>query len=340
MNLQHKINTLSKLGTTILQNIDNIDEVIQNAGAENGWFTPENCKLALKNIAEQFLNPTLLHNWIQSYNIQPIKKPKTVGLILAGNIPLVGFHDVLCVILSNNIAQVKLSSKDEVLFKYIHKQLQNIDFELSNNIQIVNKLSNFDAVIATGSDNTARYFQYYFDKYPHIIRKNRTSAAVLWGNETTQQIVQLGDDIFTYFGLGCRNVSKLYVPQNYDFVYLLNNLEVFNNLANCNKYKNNLDYYTAIYLLNKTPHFASTHLLLTQNQSIFSPTSVVYYQYYQNNEQLLDLLNTQLNNLQCIVSNTPILNVPTINLGCSQKPALNQYPDNIDTMQFLLQLNK
>jgi hypothetical protein len=181
-------------------------------------------------------------------------------------------------------------------------------------------------VIATGSDNTARYFEYYFRTKPHIIRKNRSSIAVLTGNETDDQLIALGKDVFSYFGLGCRNVSKLVVPEGYDFTRPLRLWEVYHDVSNHHKYVNNYDYNKSILLINGTHHFDNGFALLTPNEALVSPISVLYY------ATSADLASDKI---QCIVGS----GANYIPFGTTQEPTLTDYADNVDTLKFLTGLS-
>jgi hypothetical protein len=260
---------------------------------------------------------------------------KKIGVVMAGNVPAVGFHDALCVLLSGHTLLAKLSKDDFALMHFLLTTLIKLEPELKEYVQFVERLNEADAYIATGSDNTARYFHYYFSKKPHIIRKNRTSVAVLSGQETPAQLNRLGDDILRYFGLGCRNVSKLYVPKEYDFSGFFLNLEEKRNVyANHNKYFNNYEYNKSILLVNRTEHLDSGFLILTENQSLVSPLSVVYYETYSSAEQLKTEIESHSEKIQCIVGEMPAIE-HTVPFGTAQLPGLSDFADGVDTMAFL-----
>lgn len=314
---------------------NNLGNLVENVKSHNGWFTPENVRFALSQWAK-LLKADQLNAWLQAYHFAE-SKPKTIGIIMAGNIPMVGFHDLLCVVLSGNKALVKLSSKDTVLMKEIIQTLLKIEPGLTEYIKIEEAiLKDFDAIIATGSDNSARYFDYYFGKYPHIIRKNRTSVAIIRGNETQDEFKQLGWDIFRYFGLGCRNVTKLYVPMDYDFSLFFEGISIFRFVLENNKYANNYDYNKAIFLLNKTLHLDNGFLLLKEDPSLFTPAGLVHFETYADQEDLEQKLKEQAESIQCMVSKEKS-HLGEIPLGSSQMPGLNQYADGIDTLGFLTQ---
>lgn len=337
--LQERLEILAQWGDTLLTQTDILETAIQQASLANGWFTPDNCHLALNALCANYLHPNRLREWASRYMLpaNALAQPKTVGLVMAGNIPLVGLHDFLCVWLTGNKAQIKLSSKDEVLPKAIFASLFQLAPQAIHAVDFVPRLHNFDAVIATGSNNSARYFDYYFGKYPNIIRQNRNAVGVLTGNETEDDLEELGKDVFQYFGLGCRSVSAIYVPPTYDFPALLDRWAIhYSTVADCNKYKNNLDYQCAIALLNREPHFAAPFLMLRENASIASPIGVLHYQHYTDESSLAKHIAEHSHEIQCVVGNIPLCTVP---FGGAQQPQLWDYADNIDTVNFLLSLN-
>ena len=332
MNLERRIRDLLSLADVLAERNEELNQVIEEAFQHNKWFTGENISLALKNIHDQFLKKEKLETWISKYETGLVKHPKTVGMVMAGNIPLVGFHDFLCVFLSGHKGLIKLSSKDDVLFPFLLKKLFEIDEELKHSISISEIIKGMDAVIATGSNNSSRYFQYYFGKYPHIIRKNRSSVAVLRGSESEEDLVNLGSDIFSYFGLGCRNVSKLFVPENYSFDFFFESLQPFNYLKEHNKYKNNFDYNYAVLLLNKTPFLNNEFLMMREEQQVSSPVAMLNYEFYRNENDLLQKLGRDASAIQCVAGKE------FIPFGKTQSPELWDYADNVDTMKFLTAL--
>ncbi len=342
MDIHSRINTFAKLGEAILDpktlpEARNFWDTLKVAQHRNPWFTPEFCENAITSIATSWLNTKQLEEWILQYPTNAFEPPiqKTVGVVMAGNVPFVGFHDLLSVLLAGHKLICKVSSKDAGLTQALVNLLTAIEPKLNNVIAISeNKLENFDAVIATGSNNTSRYFEYYFGKYPNIIRKNRHSIAIISGNETQQQLQALASDIFMYFGLGCRNVSKLLVPKNYDFSALLASFENFKHLANHNKYANNYEYHRAIYLMNKIEHIDTGYSILKPDESLGSPVGVLFYQYYTDIENVVSYIDTNSHQLQCVVANLP--EVPgAITFGQAQNPRLTDYADGIDTIEFL-----
>lgn len=305
----------------------------------NPWFTRENLMLALAGITSMLEKETL-STWLGHYEI---KHPapgseKTVGLVLAGNIPLVGFHDLLAVLASGNMALAKTSSKDDRLIRELAMILSAIDPQLGKRISFAeDKLSGMDAVIATGSDNSARYFEYYFRNIPHIIRKNRNGVAVLDGNESQEDLEALGRDIFSYFGMGCRNVTKLYIPEDYDLKILLAVLDRFQDLYQHHKYGNNVDYYRSIYLMNRISILDNGVLLLKEDSAIASPVGVVFYERYSDIGWVQSELERHQQEIQCIVSTSPEIKA-AIQPGSTQTPMPWDYADGVDTIRFLLEL--
>lgn len=289
--------------------------------------------MSLNGIRE-YLREDQLIQWTSQYFLEPVQQ-KTIALVMAGNIPLVGFHDFLCVLISGNAVQIKLSSKDSKLIKYLVNYLQSIEPSFAGRITFKERLEGFDAIIATGSDNSARYFEYYFGKYPNIIRKNRTSCAILTGNESDEDIEKLGIDIFSYFGLGCRNVSKLYVPTDYDFVILLSRLESFKDIIHHHKYCNNYDYQKSILLVNGVKHLDNGFVLLQENEKLVSPISVLYYERYTDESELKNKLKANAERIQCVVGKEKPASIP---FGQAQYPTVWDYADQIDTLKFLSEL--
>lgn len=305
----------------------------------NGWFTEENIHFAFKSWSEA-LTEEKLNQWTSKYDFRNTSS-KTIALIMAGNIPLVGFHDFLSALISGNKVLVKLSSNDKLLLPYLANYLIAVEPEFENQISFTEeKLSNFDAVIATGSNNTARYFEYYFGKYPNIIRKNRNSVAVLSGNESLEELEKLANDIFRYFGLGCRNVSKLFVPKNYDFNNFFKAMYSWKQVVHDNKYMNNYDYNKAVYLMSTEESrgklLDNEFLLLKEDTGFSSPIAVLFNETYKDLESLKTSLKINEENIQCIVSTSGIAN--EIAFGESQNPQLWEYADNVDTLDFLLKL--
>lgn len=333
MNLTQRINLAVKLGEYMVIKHDYWQEIKEKAFLQNPWFQPEFIDLALKNITERFLKKDILQNWIAQYpGIKENKEnPKWIGLVMAGNLPLVGFHDFLTVFISGNKCLIKPSSKDEVLIKHLVEKLIEWEPSLANEIQFSEMLKGCDAYIATGSNNSASHFKYYFGKYPSIIRQNRTSVAILTGQESDEELSALADDVFLYFGLGCRNVTKIYVPEGYNFETLLSVFSKYKYFSDIHKYKNNYDYNLALHILNNKFYMTNGVVILIEDNHLFSPVSQLNYEFYKDADQL----NRQLmdsNDLQCVVGKD------YIPFGQAQCPLIDEYADGVNTMQFLEKL--
>ena len=337
MTSEQFLSSLPFLQARLLQPDSALELAIEKAGNTNQWFTSEFTRHALHSIATAFLDETKCREWLQSYSISR-EDPKKVGIIMAGNIPLVGFHDLFCVLASGHEAIVKLSDKDSVLIKEIVEQWSQSLPVITDHVQFTERLEGFDAVIATGSNNSSRYFEYYFKKYPHILRRNRNGVAVLTGNESADDLKRLAEDIFLYFGLGCRNVSYMLVPDGYNFKLWDEAMSAYKALEHHNKYKNNLEYNFAIYIINQIPHMQLGHLILKEDPAIASRIGSLHYQYYNDAHGLSDLLDSRKDEIQCVVSKDPVNEWEHISFGASQKPALHQYADGVDTMAFLTSL--
>jgi hypothetical protein len=315
-----------------------IIDLLGNISILNPWFTEDNIRFALKSLAES-LSDDKLDDWLINYNFKSEFKPKTVGVVMAGNIPLVGFHDYLSVLISGNYLKAKLSSDDNKLLPLIHQILTLIEPGYKDKVVFTNEqLSDFDAIIATGSNNTARYFEYYFGKYPNIIRKNRNGVAVLSGEETKSDLLGLADDVFLFFGLGCRNVSKIYVPVDYDFNKLLDAFEKYSEIRLHSKYLNNYEYNKSIFLINKIKFIDNGFVILKEDRQLSSPLAVLHYEYFNDLEQLKAEIQSMSNQIQCIVSTISFSIPHNLPFGKAQKPKLQDYADSIDTIDFLLNL--
>ena len=331
MNVQERINLMVKAGEYLLADTEDWQEAKQHAFYKNGWFNPEFSQHAAIQIAENFLTQEALQIWVSHYHIDDNITPKNIGIVMAGNIPMVGFHDMLSVFISGHYQTVKLSSKDDVLLKHLVKHLYSLDNEIQNYISFAEMLKGCDAYIATGGNSAAKSFSEYFGKYPNIIRKNKTSVAIITGNETQEELRLLADDIHLYFGLGCRNVTKLYVPEGYNFEQLLQSFSPYKYFGDHHKYRNNYDYNLSIILLNNVYYMTNEATILTENNNLFSPISQLYYQYYNDINKLFASLEND-NDVQCIVGNN------FVPFGQAQNPGLLTYADGEDTMQFLLSI--
>ena len=338
MKLSERRDALVKLGEHLRGEDEFLEALMHRSHYHNQWFTIENQKQAIQAIAEHFLDAEKLKQWLGHYHLDDHIQPKKVGLVLPGNIPLVGFHDVLCVFAAGHRAQIKLSDKDQYLLPYLLQLLAKFDERAGSYFEIVPNLRDFEAVIATGSNNSSRYFEAYFSKVPNIIRKNRNAIAVLTGDESAEELQRLGEDVFQYFGLGCRNVSKIYVPRQYDFNTLLEALYEYRGIILHTKYKNNFDYNYALYILNKTTHLANGCIILTESQSLQSRIAGLHYEYYDNLAQMEAEIEARAEEIQCVVAQDNLLSARTLPFGKAQQPELWDYADGVDTMQFLLAL--
>lgn len=338
MTLSERVAVLIKLGEHLRGDDEYLRAVMHRTHFHNKWFTIEHQEQAIKAIAEQYLDAQKLSQWLNHYRIDDNILPRWIGLVLAGNIPLVGFHDILCVFAAGHRSKIKLSDKDQYLLPYLLQLLENYDSRTKYYFEVIQFLKDYDAIIATGSNNSARYFETYFGKVPNIIRKNRNAIAVLTGDETPEELKALGTDVFQYFGLGCRNVSKIYVPRGYDFQPLLEALHEFREIVLNNKYKNNFDYNYALYILNRTPHLANGCIILTEENSLQSRIAGLHYEFYDNLESVEKEIQIRAEEIQCVVSKDNILPIKTLSFGKAQEPELWDYADGVDTMQFLLSL--
>lgn len=321
---------LSKNPEDYNENDAEFEQILRKSEIENPWFTIDNQKYALQQWSD-LLTESNLQNWLKNYS--PSGTSKKVGLILAGNIPLVGFHDVIAVILSNHIPMIKLSSKDKLMIPFLLKKWKEFS-EGNIKFEFVERLEDFDAVIATGSNNTARYLEYYFKNHLSIIRKNRTSVAVLKGDETEEVLQLLAEDIFRYFGLGCRNVTRIFIPENFVIDRLFESFLEFKEIINHNKYANNYDYNRAIYLLNQDKFWDNNFVMLKEDNKLFSPLSVINFSRYSSLDDVKAFISENEGDIQCVVAKEEI-GIDSIRFGEAQNPGLDTYADNIDTMKFL-----
>jgi hypothetical protein len=351
MKIEKRISSFSRVGKILLDYSEaecgspdceywksRIDRAVAESEISNGWFTRDNLLKAIRENAV-LLEEGLLTGWLQPWKMYLEKDtpPKTVGIIMAGNIPMVGFHDLLCVLLSGNRVKAKLSSNDPHLIPLVAEMLEWCDPGWKTFIDLTEgKMSGFDAMIATGSTNTSRYFEYYFGSYPHIIRKNRKSAAILTGRESDRQLKGLADDVFQYFGLGCRNVSKLYLPDGYRPETLVSHFQEYAQCFHHHKYRNNYDFHKSIYLVNRTPFFEGPFYMMIEDKSLSSPVSVINYEYYRDVPSLMTSLESHSEEIQCLVGDLQGMK-GLLPFGSSQSPRLADYADNTDTLAFLFQ---
>jgi hypothetical protein len=343
MTLNTRIDAFSELGFNIQNYIDSknsssnfsqkLTNIIRNAEIQNAWFSHSQVRNALEEWSKA-LTKENLSNWLQTYSFDQFVE-KRVAVVMAGNIPLVGFHDFLSVLISGHDFIGKLSSNDSLLIPFLAEELIAIQPKFKSKIEFTkDRLPNFDAVIATGSNNTARYFEYYFKNKPNIIRKNRNSAVVINGTESKEELEKLGDDIFKYFGLGCRNVSKLFVPEGYDFDSFFKAMYKHREVINHHKYANNYDYNKAVYLMSSVKLLDNGFLILKEDEQFSSPIGVLFYETFSDQAQLEQRLRNEKENIQCIVGKSELADV---GYGQTQHPKLSDYADGVDTIDFLTQ---
>lgn len=329
MNLVQRINLLERLRSYLMSNESDLGIAKEKAFEKNNWFTREFIDLALQNIVKYFLDAEKLKQWAYHYHIDDNIRPKKIGIVMAGNIPLVGFHDFLCTFITGHKQIIKLSEKDSVLFSHIIDKLSEWNNEVNKSVEVAELLKNCDAYIATGSNNSSRYFKYYFGKYPSILRGNKTAVAVISGNEPTEQLSLLADDVNAYFGLGCRNVTKLYVPENYDFLPLLDAFKKYHYFIDHARYRNNYDYNLALLIMNNKSYMTNGSIILLESENIFTPVSQLHYTFYNSKNVITDELKMN-ENIQCIAGDK------FIPFGKTQAPGLFDYADGRDTIEFLL----
>jgi len=336
MNHSERLAAFAALGQRLATiSTDELTPLAARARNQNSWFDLPSVTAAVRGIAHLLAEEPLRH-WAARYPPEP-STVRQIGVVMAGNIPMVGFHDMLCVLLSGHILLAKLSADDTVLMLWLMEELTTIEPRFKEAIQVLPRLNAADAFIATGSDNTARYFEFYFGKKPNLIRRNRTSVAVLTGQESDSELALLGPDIFQYYGLGCRNVSKLFVPEGYSFVPLLDALQICEGVLNHHKYQNNYDYNKSILLVNGVPHFDNGFLLITRGLALVSPISVLHFEEYAHEVDLVDKLTDSAERIQCVVSAAGRF-AGSFPFGRAQNPGVADYADGIDTMEFLATL--
>lgn len=341
--LKERIDLINKAGDKLREAFDdpNYASVFSMAESSNHWFTQSNIKKSIDAICAKYTAPDKLAQWVSKYSIPENNKPKKLGLLLAGNIPFVGIHDVIAGFVAGHQMHIKFSDKDSYLMPFFIKLITEENEKAASYFTEVERMNGIDLVIATGSNNTSRYFEYYFGKMPNIIRKNRVSVAVLGQETSMEELKMLGEDVFSYFGLGCRNISKMYLPKGYKIEKVMEAFEDWKEWVLHNKYKNNFDYNYAIYLLNKTKFFTNGSLITIEDESIYSRISCLHFSYYDSLEELETSLDGLKDQLQCVVSNIELEKVNTQAFGSSQAPELWEYADGVDTMEFLIsQINE
>jgi hypothetical protein len=340
MDLKERCAALGKLGKWLKNHENGLAELYQQAYRDNGWFDSDQCRFAFKQLANAYFDENDLLNWAKKYVDNKIIAPKRIGIIMAGNIPAVGLHDLISVFLSGHKALIKFSEKDKVLISFLLAKLEELSPGASASFEIIERLQAADAVIATGSDNSSRYFEYYFSKMPSIIRGNRNSIGILNAKETASDLSLLAEDIFRYYGLGCRSVSKIYVPRDFDFEFFMEQMDTFSfQLLLNSKYKNNFDYNRSIFLLNQTSHLCNDSLILAEDTSLQSRIATLHFEFYDSLESLEISLHELNSKIQCVVSSCALKTIATLPFGQSQQPKLDDYADGIDTMEFLKNLS-
>ncbi len=333
MKLQERLSTLYDLGEYLKKNEPDWQRAKEKAFEFNPWFVPDFIELAVENIIRYYLNRQSLEKWVEEYEIpDQNEKPITVGLTMAGNIPLVGFHDWLTIFMSGHYQRIKPSSKDDILIKHIVEYLHQSKPETKPYFSFAERLTGCDAYIATGSNNSGRYFEYYFRKYPHIIRRNRTSMAILTGQESPEELNNLADDMLLYFGLGCRNVSKILVPRDYPFEPLLRAMDKYNWMKDHTKFRNNYEYQLSLLILNNKYYMSTEAVLLVESNELFSPIAQIHYEFYDSAPPHIS--EKYPDSLQCLCGRG------AVSFGLAQQPSLTDYADGVDTMKFALTLNK
>jgi len=338
MTLKQRIALLVQLGEYLLSGDEFLKAVMHRTQYNNAWLTVDNCEKSVQAIGQFFLQKTPLENWAKAYELKEPTIPQKVGLVMAGNIPFVNFHDLLAIFLSGHKAIIKLSDKDRFLIPQLIKKMGEWSEASKPYFEIVERLTGFDAVITTGNNKAIRYFEQYFGKYPNIIRKNKNAIAILDGTESMADLYALGNDVFEYYGLGSRNVSKIYVPKEYSFEPLLEAFHEYNSIVLNNKYKNNFDYNYAMLMLNKVPYKANGCIILTENEAITSRIASLHYEFYDKADNLVVEISRRGEEIECVVSKMDLPNIQTVPFGKTQQPGLTDYVGGVDTMEFLINL--
>lgn len=331
MNLVKRMLVLAELRDWLQKNDEQWKRIRSRAEEHNKWFTEEFVDHRIRAILSEYLDERKLQAWVNHYSVDDNIAPRKVGIVMAGNIPLVGFHDLLCAFITGHHAHIKLSDKDSILLKGIADKMKEFDSGVEKFITFADTLKGCDAYIATGSNNTSRYFEYYFGRYPSIIRKNKTSVAILKGDERLEELELLADDVFMYFGLGCRNVTQIFVPHHFDFPLLLRAFNKYSYLKDHTRFRNNYDYNLALLIMNNRKYMSNEAIVLVEGDHLFSPVSELYYAYYDDRTSVLDSM-VKNESIQCIVADG------FVEAGQTQSPGLFDYADGADTMQFLLSI--
>ena len=338
LELKERVDLLVVAGKKLATAMDNpeLSTIFSMAESSNQWFTQANIRKSIEAISSCYTDRNKIEKWLSAYSVSESSKPKILGLLLAGNIPFVGIHDIISGFIAGHHLHIKYSDKDSYLMPFFVKLITEQDSRAEAYFTEVERMNDIDMVIATGSNNTARYFDYYFGKMPNIIRKNRVSVAVLNPDTSMDELKMLGEDVFSYFGLGCRNISKLYLPKGYKIEKIMEAFEDWKEWVLHNKYINNFDYNYAIYLLNKVKFYTNGSLITLENESIYSRISCLHFSYYDDVEDLQSTLENHKDELQCIVSNVNLPKFETFDFGSTQAPELWDYADGVDTMEFLI----
>ncbi len=338
MTVQQRIALLVQLGEYLVSEDEFLHAILHRTQYNNGWLTIENYKKAAKTIAQNYLQKEQLENWAKHYDIKESLMTKKVGVVMADNIPFVGFHDLLAIFLAGHQAMIKLSEKDKFLIPHLIKKMEGWNESAISYFEVVDRLKGFEAIITTGTNQSIQYFKQYFGKYPNIIRANRHSIAVLDGTETIADLYALGNDVFEYFGLDSRNISKIYVPNDFKFEPLLEAFHDYNRIVLNTKYKNNFDYNYAMYMLNKVQYKANGCIILIEAEAIISRIASLHYEFYDKADTLVETLSHRLTEIQNVVTNMDLPNIKTTAFGKTHQPSLMDYANGIDTMKFLINL--
>lgn len=335
MNSSDRINAFIQLGERLAAlTIEEKQHIATQAGIKNRWFDFANIDFAISRLSIM-LSREELHGWCTRYSLNT-EHPKKIGVVMAGNIPLVGFHDALSVLITGHHLMAKLSQDDQTLMLFVFEQLLEIEPRFAGKISLVERINDADAVIATGSDNTAKHFEYYFASKPHLIRRNRVGVAVISGQESDDDFKGLGSDIFRYYGLGCRNISKIYIPQDFELRRFFEAIEEWRPVIDHHKYNNNYEYNRAVYLLKNITHLDNGFLVVVETTDLISPIAILFYERYTDPQAVQDDLNKQSHKIQCVVADSSFW-PGAIPFGKAQMPHLWDYADGIDTMKFLTQ---
>jgi hypothetical protein len=339
LNLSKRIEALVYLEGILQLKEDELIATQQMSKSKNNWFTLENSDRALKNIITNFLQKEKLEVWSEQYKIPTISPQKNIGIIMSAGFPLAGFHDLLCTFISGHHAKIKLSAEDKFLIPYCIKVMKSEFPEVDNYFSFVERMTDFDAIIANGTRDSIKVFETYFSKFPNIIRKNKFGIAVLDGKESKEDLARLGEDIFHYFGLSSRNISKIYIPKNYDFVPLMEATHEFNNIVLTNKYKNNFDFNYTLQIINKMDYKANGCIMFIEDETLQSRVAMLHYEIYTDESHLNNLLEGKSSEIQHVISNNTFTSFKNKNFGEANVIELNDYENGIDVMDFLKKLN-